>query len=60
MVAPALEERFDSATAARQALKRLDTSPHEASLITKTPPYGSRLQVRETPQGLLVQIPGWI
>ncbi|BAC08651.1 serine/threonine protein kinase [Thermosynechococcus vestitus] len=57
MVAPALEERFDSATAARHALKQLDRSAEDASLITKTPPYGSRLQVRESPQGLLVHIP---
>lgn len=55
LVEPSLEHRFSSATAARSALQRLSEVSIPATL--REPPYGSRLRVQETAQGVVVQVP---
>ncbi len=57
MVEPSLEHRFDTAMAARSALQRLQEVTTTLPATLAEPPYGSRLRIRESAQGLVVQVP---
>lgn len=57
LVEPSLEERFSSASAARAALRRLQEASISIPATLEEQPYGSRLRVQQTSQGLVVQVP---